>query len=322
MNLTEHARTILGVEGRAFARHVWPAHPKVPERARGLWSSQTWKASREWRAGGQTGRITAELRFDDNCRNGHHSFAITGTAKAGRDHEIGGCIHEEIARYFPELAPLIKWHLFDQTGPMHYVANTLYFAGNRDCRGRAPGEPSAWETFVYFGDSPIGHKVDAKLAAFIRERLKPLFPGSDTYSLAGDCLPFEVRAHDHPRDVKTFGTHYTLATEGSAGEFSKRQEPDWYGCPFTSEVEAQQFALALNTCRVNILTNVTKRSEGKARELDNARSAASWPEATDAELMQEPEALKAVLLARLPQLLVEFRAAMESCGFAWEAPGS
>ena len=57
--------------------------------------------------------------------------------------------------------------------------------------------------------------------------------------------------------------------------------------------------------------------EGKARELDHARSSAVWPEATDAELMQEPEALKAALLARLPALMAEFKSAVESLGFVY-----
>jgi hypothetical protein len=42
-----------------------------------------------------------------------------------------------------------------------------------------------------------------------------------------------------------------------------------------------------------------------------------WPEATDEELMQEPKALEAALLARLPGLLREFRAAVESLGFVY-----
>lgn len=56
-------------------------------------------------------------------------FSITGSiTKNGRD-VAGGCIHDEIARYFPELAPFIKWHLTNADGlPMHYVANTVYFA--------------------------------------------------------------------------------------------------------------------------------------------------------------------------------------------------
>jgi hypothetical protein len=73
-----------------------------------------------------------ELRFDDECRNGHESFAITATIDEqinGRFRDyMGGCCHDEIVAHFPELAHLIKWHLTSTDGPMHYLANTLYHA--------------------------------------------------------------------------------------------------------------------------------------------------------------------------------------------------
>jgi hypothetical protein len=42
-----------------------------------------------------------------------------------------------------------------------------------------------------------------------------------------------------------------------------------------------------------------------------------WPDATDEELSVPPEELKAKLEARLPGLLAEFRAAVESLGFVY-----
>lgn len=248
LNTAEHTRAIFGVEGRAFARHVWPESTR-PEHAIGLWSTQTWKASREYTERGVRHQITVEMRFDDNCRNGKHSFAITGDIryKGERSWVSGGCIHEEIAKYFPELKPLIKWHLFDQTGPMHYVANTLYLAGDRDCWGLRKGE-----------QRQIRNGRTGELA-WIRK-------GADT------------KYHDGP--------------EAPTDTVTLAWEP-WM-----------------------------RTGEGKARQLDAARSVAVWPEATDAELCQEPEALKAALLARLPALIAAFRADMDACGFAWEAPQS
>jgi hypothetical protein len=56
----------------------------------------------------------------------------------------------------------------------------------------------------------------------------------------------------------------------------------------------------------------------KVRNLDHARSAAVWPEATDEELSVPEDQLRAVLLARLPALRAEFKRAMiEDCGFDW-----
>jgi hypothetical protein len=55
--------------------------------------------------------------------------------------------------------------------------------------------------------------------------------------------------------------------------------------------------------------------EGKERDLDAASHSAIWPDATDEELT-EP-GLKERLLARLPQLLEEFKQAVEHFGFEY-----
>ena len=154
--------------------------------------------------------IYCRVRYDDRCNNGHNTFSITGeiwTRPKGRDCESCGCIHEEITKHFPELAPFIKWHLCSSDGPLHYLANTVFHASNRDHWGLLKGETR---------------------------------PGK--YHLIG---------------------------------------------------------------------------EGKERQLDCARSSAIWPEATDEQLTQEPEELRAALNARLPGLLAEFRTAIEILGFTF-----
>lgn len=100
--------------------------------------------------------LIAKVRWDDECGNGHNTFAVTATIygkdvypgqetvthKGGRVlySYAGGCCHEEIAKWLPELAHLIRWHLFDPVGPLHYVANTVYHASERDCWGLLKGE--------------------------------------------------------------------------------------------------------------------------------------------------------------------------------------
>lgn len=84
---------------------------------------------------GHGAQITATVRYDDECGNGHNRFAITAeivtpASKRRNDVEACGCLHDEIARVFPELAPFIKWHLCSSDGPIHYVANTVYHAQN------------------------------------------------------------------------------------------------------------------------------------------------------------------------------------------------
>jgi hypothetical protein len=85
---------------------------------------------------GEQYRITATIRYDDSCGNGHNSFAITAQIDI-RGHDFwrddcGGMCHDDIAKHFPELAPLLKWHLCSSDGPLHYVANTVYHAGDGD----------------------------------------------------------------------------------------------------------------------------------------------------------------------------------------------
>jgi hypothetical protein len=79
--------------------------------------------------------IKCKVRYDDDCNNGHNSFGITAMIydKDGRA-VAGGCLHDEVARDFPELAKYIKWHFCSSDGPLHYVANTLYWIekGNYD----------------------------------------------------------------------------------------------------------------------------------------------------------------------------------------------
>lgn len=116
----------------------------------------TKKQVKRFRAETPDSVIVAEVRYDDECGNGHNTFAITAEVYEPRvrrgepttKHSDGrtmwlsacGCCHEEVAKHFPQLAPLLKWHLTSSDGPMHYVGNTVYHAGDRDCWGLRKGE--------------------------------------------------------------------------------------------------------------------------------------------------------------------------------------
>lgn len=139
--------------------------------------------------------IKATVKHDDRCKNGHNTFSITGELYGSDRSDSFGCIHEEIAEHFPELRHLLKWHGCTTDGPLHYIANTVYRAGDRD--------------------------------------------------------------------------HW-----GKAGE--------------------------------------------KERDLDAARRSAIWPDATDEQLCSSKEELTALLEARLPALLKEFRRDVEAFGFTYE----
>jgi len=57
-------------------------------------------------------------------------FSVTGTIY-NYGHDVGGgCIHDDILRLWPDLAPVVALHLSDDSGaPMHAVENALYWAG-------------------------------------------------------------------------------------------------------------------------------------------------------------------------------------------------
>lgn len=98
-----------------------------------LTRNQTKDYSKEIRYEGMNCTIYATVRHDDRCGNGHNTLSITGdiykgTGKSDRAHLCGGCIHDDIAKHFPELRSMLKWHLTSTDGPMHYVANTMYHA--------------------------------------------------------------------------------------------------------------------------------------------------------------------------------------------------
>ena len=248
--------------------------------------------------------IRCEIRFDDSCRNGHNSFAITGETfiPGKRDIESGGCIHKEIAAHFPELSHLIRWHLVSTDAPMHYVANAMYHASNRDYQGKLAGEPYAWDCAIQFGDNPIKHKVKESFWRFLKET-SPLHSGP-----AYDFNVIELSEKKTGSSGKD--EYYRKFTFGGYGA-------KWFECPFDSEQQAFDFLHALNNCNPQFVQIPSLFSEGKARDLDAARNAACWPDATDEELTQEPELLKAALLARLPKLMSDFRADIEKSGLLW-----
>lgn len=206
----------------------------------------------QYKEGGTTYRITAKVRYDDQCGNGHNSFTITGEidrlSRGVWRNVAGGCIHDEIAKHFPQLAPFLKWHLCSSDGPMHYASNVVFLAGDRDCWGLRAGE--------FRQHTSRGKRQADGVEGVPHWELK--LPEGQRAS---------IYAHDKPAPV-------TL---------------EWQPAGMTGE--------------------------GKARELDAARRAAIWPDATDEELTAP--GLEERLKARLPALLVEFRKAVESLGFVF-----
>lgn len=78
----------------------------------------------------RNGKLKMYVRYNDDCKNGYRSFAMTGDLWESRrcEPDMCGCIHDELEKHFPEYARFIKWHLTSEDEPMHYVANTVYHA--------------------------------------------------------------------------------------------------------------------------------------------------------------------------------------------------
>lgn len=103
---------------------------------------------REMIIDGEPCKMIVTIRYDDKCNNGHNSFAITAnlydrgyirneafvTLSTGKKRWLGscGCLHDHIAKYFPELQKYIKWHLCEGVEPMYYIENSLYWLGLRN----------------------------------------------------------------------------------------------------------------------------------------------------------------------------------------------
>lgn len=242
-------------------------------------------------------RFTAEIRFDDECGNGHNSFGITGTllqqSKNGKWVWVaGGCLHDEFARHYPEKAHLLKWHLCSTDGPMHYLANTVYLASDRDHYGKRKGEPSHFENAVSFGGCQFKHRLKASFAKFLQDDAS----GYD----------FEVIQVPH-RDQSNPGKHQ-FDPKYTFGGYGK----EWHECPFDSEQDALDFLHDLQRCNPQFHKIPVAWSQGKEPELDAARRAAIWPDATAEQLTD-----KTALQARLPDLMAEFRRDIQALGFRW-----
>lgn len=295
----ETAKTILGVAGTALDVSTFDGTGSAKNP--GAIGSQKWRSESRpvdaayWGAGR---KMRVELRFDDNCKNGHQSFALTGEIyrPGARDFEACGCLHTEAAQYFPELLPLIQWHLNSQDSPMHYVANAVYHASNRDVWGKLDGEPHGWRFALTFGENPILHKLKPGFLEWLQGVGAP-------YDL--EVLPLE---HDG-RGGHDFKAKWTFGGYGA----------QWHDGPFDSQLDAVAFLEALQTCEPYFTQYATLTGEGKARDFDAARAAANWPEATEAELSVSKTELTRALEKRLPPLQADFHAAMtQACGFIWQ----
>ena len=296
---------LMGVTGTL---HTIPNEPKAGE----IVTMQVWTSEVRSIPSVEEGAVMrVEVRYDDQCKNGHNSFSVTATVwdskrgepnqKSDRGFIMGGCCHDEVATAFPELAHLIKWHQRTSYGPLFYEGNTVYLAGERDHWGKLKGEPRSYEARIVFDAFPFPELVGKLPGKFIEYLQTADAKQGERYAFT----ILEVQHPDHGKPGKyQFKPKYTVGGYGV----------EWYRCPFDTLEEAEQWTKALENEPFKFVSVPTAWGEGKARELDKARRAAIWPEATDEELMVPEDELRAKLAARLPALKAAFRADLDACG--------
>lgn len=283
------------------------AQLKLPESI--LTKHQKQKHTKHVEIDGKIHTLFIDIRHDDECNNGHNTFSITGSLftgeyqtepKSDRNLVVCGCIHEIIEQYAPQFAPFIKWHLVSTDSPMHFVANPLYHAGDRDYNGRSKGEPFAFKRKLMFNDVPFLYTPKKELLDFI-----------DEVGLDANWSEFEL-IELHRKDNSKGG--YQFSPKVSLALMSVTE---WHKAPFDDMEEARNFIYDMTHCKVEIVERATRYGEGKERNFKAARESAKWSEATDAQLSLPKEELEKLLIARLPTIIQEFKEDVEKIGFVY-----
>jgi hypothetical protein len=261
---------------------------------------------------GEDYTLFINLRFDDDCRNGHNSFAITGSLYSKRYTQEPtnenyllsyGCIHDDIIKHSPELDHLIKWHLCSTDGPMHYISDTLFHAGDLDCWGKKKGDPYNFTRKLKFDNNPFLYKPKKNLLEFI-----------DLVGVQADWKDFKIVEIEHKNSLKH---EYQYKPKYS---FNGMNTDKWHEAPFDTLQEVNNFVEAMTNCKVEIISEPTSYGDGKERDLKAARNCAIEDlglELSDEQLMLPKEELKQILLARLPELMQRFKSEMEKLGFIY-----
>lgn len=111
-----------------------------------------------------------EIRLNDECKNGHQDFSITGTFwQSGKPHndrylDCAGCCHDEILKVRPDLKPFVDLHLSTAKGvPMYAIENGFYHLKNGEQRGKTAKEITVDHLRLKDGEFEILEKSEDKI---------------------------------------------------------------------------------------------------------------------------------------------------------------
>lgn len=103
--------------------------------------------------GGRRAKFTAKAGISGLGQGPY--FSMTGEMRVGHRIEACGMMHDEIAKYLPDLEKYLRWHLFNvNRGPMHYLANSLFWMQERN-----------WDNFCSTACLVEGEEVYKKIFA-------------------------------------------------------------------------------------------------------------------------------------------------------------
>jgi hypothetical protein len=135
------------------------------------------------------GVLVVNVRYDDQCNNGHNTFSITADLydrgfirgetsivhSNGKKYYLGscGCLHDEVKKHFPDLSRAIDFHLCSSDGPLYYIENSLYHFENNDINGIQ--SCSIWPEFsaidfeYYYNQDEFKTKLQERLPSLMEE---------------------------------------------------------------------------------------------------------------------------------------------------------
>jgi hypothetical protein len=91
-----------------------------------------------------------------------------------------GQLVDEIKTHIPELAPYLQYHLSDNNGtPMHYITNSLYWAGKYRYANGGKNDPPNWEYFkdtARWFDAPSPEEISRWTPYDLQDRLTARLP--------------------------------------------------------------------------------------------------------------------------------------------------